>query len=123
MHKKYFGRTDNSVIIYRIVEKAVPFHHMCCKEIRPQALEEINPAEQLVKPKKPMPVVYNEKVPLEFFDFIIIDECHRSIYNLWQQVLDYFDAFLIGESLMRQADPGAALASLLAGVAENGSTR
>jgi indole-3-glycerol phosphate synthase len=28
-----------------------------------------------------------------------------------------FDAFLIGESLMRQADPGAALARLLAGVA------
>jgi indole-3-glycerol phosphate synthase len=26
-----------------------------------------------------------------------------------------FDAFLIGESLMRQADPGAALAALLAG--------
>jgi type I restriction enzyme R subunit len=41
-------------------------------------------------------VVYNEKYPPEFFDFIIIDECHRSIYNVWQQVLDYFDAFLIG---------------------------
>lgn len=41
-------------------------------------------------------VEYNEKVPLEFFDFIIIDECHRSIYNLWRQVLEYFDAFLIG---------------------------
>ncbi len=43
-----------------------------------------------------MPVVYNEKVPPEFFDFIFIDECHRSIYNLWQQVIDYFDASLIG---------------------------
>lgn len=41
-------------------------------------------------------VEYNAKVPLEFFDFIVIDECHRSIYNLWKQVLDYFDAFLIG---------------------------
>jgi type I restriction enzyme R subunit len=41
-------------------------------------------------------VEYNEKVPIEFFDFIIIDECHRSIYNLWRQVLEYFDAFLIG---------------------------
>src|SRR5690606_37336432 len=30
------------------------------------------------------------------FDFIIIDECHRSIYNLCKQVLDYFDGFLIG---------------------------
>ncbi len=44
----------------------------------------------------PREVVYNEKYPPEFFDFIIIDECHRSIYNVWQQVLDYFDAFLIG---------------------------
>ncbi len=43
-----------------------------------------------------MPVVYNEKIPIEFFDFIIIDECHRSIYNLWRQVLEYFDAYLIG---------------------------
>ncbi|HKQ50448.1 MAG TPA: DEAD/DEAH box helicase family protein [Phycisphaerae bacterium] len=46
--------------------------------------------------KEPMPVVYNEKIPPEFFDFIIIDECHRSIYNVWRQVLEYFDAFLIG---------------------------
>lgn len=59
------------------------------------AAEEINPAE-LALPKTPMPVVYNEKVPPEFFDFIFIDECHRSIYNLWQQVIDYFDASLIG---------------------------
>ncbi|MDR1083803.1 MAG: DEAD/DEAH box helicase family protein, partial [Deltaproteobacteria bacterium] len=44
----------------------------------------------------PHDVTYNDKYPPEFFDFIIIDECHRSIYNIWQQVLDYFDAFLIG---------------------------
>jgi type I restriction enzyme R subunit len=61
-----------------------------------EALEEVNPAERYTKPKTPMPVAYNPKVPLEFFDFIFIDECHRSIYNLWQQVLDYFDAYLIG---------------------------
>jgi len=51
--------------------------------------------KQLAK-KEPIPVAYNERVPIEQFDFIIIDECHRSIYNLWKQVLDYFDAFLIG---------------------------
>ena len=60
-----------------------------------EATEEINPAE-LKLGKEPLPVVYNEKVPPEFFDFIFIDECHRSIYNLWQQVIDYFDASLIG---------------------------
>ena len=59
------------------------------------AAEEINPAE-LVQPKESPPVVYNPTLPPEFFDFIIIDECHRSIYDLWRQVLEYFDAYLIG---------------------------
>lgn len=45
---------------------------------------------------EPLPVIYNPTVPIETFDFIVIDECHRSIYNLWRQVLDYFDSFLIG---------------------------
>ena len=46
--------------------------------------------------KAPKEVVYNEKYPPEFFDCIIVDECHRSIYNVWSQVLTYFDAFIIG---------------------------
>ena len=46
--------------------------------------------------KEPLPVTYNPRIPIESFDFVIVDECHRSIYNLWRQVLDYFDAFLIG---------------------------
>ncbi|HEY9190910.1 MAG TPA: DEAD/DEAH box helicase family protein [Sulfurovum sp.] len=58
--------------------------------------EEENPNESNWKPKEPLPVVYNQKNPIETFDFIVIDECHQSIYNLWRQVLDYFDAFLIG---------------------------
>lgn len=41
-------------------------------------------------------VKFNKKYPIGFFDFIYIDECHRSIYNVWKQVLDYFDAFQIG---------------------------
>ena len=41
-------------------------------------------------------VAYNATVPIEKFDFIVTDECHRSIYNLWRQVLEYFDASLIG---------------------------
>ena len=40
--------------------------------------------------------MYNAKIPPEFFDCIIVDECHRSIYNVWSQVLSYFDAFIIG---------------------------
>jgi type I restriction enzyme R subunit len=60
-----------------------------------EAAEEVSP-EEMVRPKEPLPVVYNGKVPPEFFDFIIIDECHRSIYNVWRQVIEYFDAYLIG---------------------------
>jgi len=42
------------------------------------------------------PIEYNPKIPIEAFDIIVTDECHRSIYNLWAQVLEYFDAYLIG---------------------------
>jgi len=60
-----------------------------------ETAEEENPNERW-QPKEPMPVVYNEKLPIEFFDFVVIDECHRSIYNLWMQVLQYYDSFQIG---------------------------
>ncbi|MDE2719292.1 DEAD/DEAH box helicase family protein [Candidatus Palauibacter polyketidifaciens] len=45
---------------------------------------------------EPVPVEYTPDVPPEMFDFIVIDECHRSIYNVWRQVIEYFDAFLVG---------------------------
>src|SRR5438132_8999649 len=60
------------------------------------ALEEQSGFEGSVILKEPTPVTYNPSLPLETFDFIVTDECHRSIYNLWRQVLEYFDAFLIG---------------------------
>jgi type I restriction enzyme R subunit len=44
----------------------------------------------------PRQVVYNPALPPETFDVVIVDECHRSIYGSWRQVLDYFDAFTIG---------------------------
>jgi len=44
----------------------------------------------------PKEVQYKPEIPIEFFDFVIIDECHRSIYQQWRPVLEYFDAFLIG---------------------------
>ena len=41
-------------------------------------------------------VDYNPDVPVEMFDLLIVDECHRSIYGSWRQVLEYFDAHLVG---------------------------
>ncbi len=32
----------------------------------------------------------NLKLPTDYFQFIIVDECHRSIYGKWQSVLKYF---------------------------------
>jgi type I restriction enzyme R subunit len=66
-----------------------------------ESAEEENPNEnswiqKKTAQQKAVPVEYTPKVPIEQFDFIVIDEAHRSIYNLWKQVLDYFDAFLIG---------------------------
>jgi type I restriction enzyme R subunit len=46
--------------------------------------------------REPVPVVYNRAIPPEFFDVVFVDECHRSIYTVWRQVLEYFDAYLTG---------------------------
>lgn len=62
-----------------------------------ESTEETSFAEYITaESKAPKEVVYNEKYPPEFFDCIIVDECHRSIYNVWSQVLAYFDAFIVG---------------------------
>ncbi len=63
----------------------------------PEGADDISAAELAVSLGiRPRDVVYNPKLPIEKFDFIVTDECHRSIYNLWRQVLEYFDAFLVG---------------------------
>jgi type I restriction enzyme R subunit len=49
-----------------------------------------------IAPERPVEVDYNPDLPIDAFDVIIVDECHRSIYGVWRQVLEYFDAFLIG---------------------------
>lgn len=61
-----------------------------------ESAEDVPLAEVVQTEKQAKVVRYNPAVPVETFDVIIIDECHRSIYNLWKQVLDYFDAFLVG---------------------------
>ena len=61
-----------------------------------EGAEDETPAERKWHRKEPLPVVYNGTLPPEYFDVVIIDECHRSIYNVWRQVIEYFDAFLVG---------------------------
>ena len=59
-----------------------------------EGLDEVSGFE--TPPDQPVEVVYNPRVPIESYDLIIVDECHRSIYGVWRQVLEYFDAFLVG---------------------------
>jgi type I restriction enzyme R subunit len=84
---------NNSQVYISTIQR---FYSILKGEELDESAEETNPGEIKWEKREAIPVVYNEKVPIEFFDFVIIDECHRSIYNLWKQVLDYFDSFLIG---------------------------
>jgi type I restriction enzyme, R subunit len=59
-------------------------------------LEEKSMFDTAAFDERPKDVAYNPNLPIETFDFVITDECHRSIYHLWRQVLEYFDAFVIG---------------------------
>jgi type I restriction enzyme R subunit len=58
--------------------------------------EEESAFEHPLNNMRPVDVAYSKEIPIEYFDFIVTDECHRSIYHLWRQVLEYFDAFLTG---------------------------
>ena len=96
-------------VVKRLTKSRIPNDiHICISTIqrmysilKGEELDEAEEEESLFErpdadSKKPPVVVYNPKYPPEFFDCIIIDECHRSIYNVWSQVLEYFDAFQIG---------------------------
>src|SRR5215207_10788354 len=61
-----------------------------------ESLDEASLNELTSMSERPKEVAYNPQIPIETFDFVIVDECHRSIYNVWRQVPEYFDAFLIG---------------------------
>ena len=65
------------------------------EELDPE-IEEASGFDVASNRNSPQTVEYNRNFPIEEFDFIVTDECHRSIYDLWRQVLEYFDAFLIG---------------------------
>jgi type I restriction enzyme, R subunit len=90
--KSTYVPTDNQVYISTIQR----FYSILKGEELEEQAEETNPNEIKWEKREAVPVAYNPKVPIEFFDFVVIDECHRSIYNLWKQVLEYFDSFLIG---------------------------
>jgi type I restriction enzyme R subunit len=65
-------------------------------EVLDPSAEEDSGFEQFALEAQDKTVSYNPAIPIDFFDFIITDECHRSIYGVWRQVLEYFDAYIFG---------------------------
>jgi type I restriction enzyme, R subunit len=63
------------------------------EELSPD-VDELSGSE--IEPDRPVEIAYNPKIPIETFDVVIVDECHRSIYGVWRQVIEYFDAYLVG---------------------------
>lgn len=90
--KSGYVPTDNQVYIGTIQR----LYSILKSEELDDAAEDANPNEVNWEQRASIPVAYNAKLPVEFFDYVVIDECHRSIYNLWKQVLEYFDATLVG---------------------------
>ena len=64
------------------------------EEELPEDVDEKSGSE--IEPDRPVDITYNPQIPIESFDVVIVDECHRSIYGVWRQVIEYFDAFLVG---------------------------
>lgn len=55
-------------------------------------------SDSLMETELPEEVPADSCIPCDYYDLIVIDECHRSIYNKWRKFLDYFGqhAILLG---------------------------
>lgn len=61
------------------------------------AEDEKNAAEEEKNEHKVIQLGDNLTLPPDYFQLIIVDECHRSIYGKWRSVLDYFSgAHILG---------------------------
>ena len=94
VHLLQSGRVDDvSRVVISTIQRV--YAHLSGEELDPE-IDELSGFEASATHREPVPVDYNPDIPIGTFDVIIVDEAHRSIYNLWRQVLEYFDAFLIG---------------------------
>ena len=88
------GHIDNSArVVICTIQRM--FSMLKGRELAEEADEESTERVEAMF-KDPEPIGYNPAIPIESFDIVVTDEAHRSIYNLWRQVLEYFDAYLIG---------------------------
>ena len=55
-------------------------------------IDDDNEADYVVDGTRNMNLPVHPNLPPDYFDLIIIDECHRSIYGSWRSVLEYFSS-------------------------------
>ncbi|MFH0340907.1 MAG: DEAD/DEAH box helicase family protein [Chromatiales bacterium] len=93
LQSSHFDWTDSNRVTITTIQR---LYSLLRGEELPEDADELSAFEISTADDRTKDVEYNPKIPIEAFDFIVTDECHRSIYNLWRQVLEYFDAHLIG---------------------------
>ena len=93
LQSSHFDWTDSNRVTITTIQR---LYSLLRGEELPEDADELSAFEISAADDRTKDVEYNPKIPIEAFDFIVTDECHRSIYNLWRQVLEYFDAHLIG---------------------------
>ena len=59
------------------------------------AEDEKNTAEEEKEDAKAVQLGDDLRLPPDYFQLIIVDECHRSIYGKWRAVLDYFSGAIV----------------------------
>ena len=81
--------TSDSSVIISTIQRLFSF-------LKGDAIED-NEDDDENEPTEEVALPPNPNLPHDYFDMIIVDECHRSIYGNWRKVLEYFDtARLVG---------------------------
>ena len=89
----------NANIVISTIQKlyAVLTGQQLTDDINEDAEDEQNNNQNDEESIEPIKLGENLELPPDYFQFIVVDECHRSIYGKWKAVLDYFsDAFILG---------------------------
>lgn len=88
---------DGDVIISTIQKLFAVLTGQSISDSDEDAEDELIYAKENDKSDKPIVLGDDLKLSPDYFQFIIVDECHRSIYGKWKSVLDYFkDARVLG---------------------------
>ena len=82
--------TKGDIVISTIQKLFAVLTGQAIREGNEDAEDEITKEDEEKDDKDVIELSNDLKLPPDYFQFIIVDECHRSIYGKWKKVLDYF---------------------------------